>query len=87
LFVAVRVNCTQAIKDLLNSSQADQDVRTGRAVSHSFLIPFTELIEIRYEINERVSLSYSALHSVAFSGRFFRESDRNDARPCFEAFL
>lgn len=30
LFVAVRVNCTQAIKDLLHTSQADQDVRSGR---------------------------------------------------------
>lgn len=33
LFVAVRVNCTQAIKDLLHTSQADQDVRSGRTVS------------------------------------------------------
>ena len=32
LFVAVRSNCTQAIKALLNSSQADQDVRFGKSV-------------------------------------------------------
>ena len=35
LFVAVRVNCTQAIKDFLNSSQADQDVRTGKTVRNA----------------------------------------------------
>ena len=38
LFVAVRVSCTQAIKDLLNSSQADQDVRSGRAVRDTHLL-------------------------------------------------
>ena len=32
LFVAVRVNCLPAIKDILNSSQAEQDVKTGRSV-------------------------------------------------------
>ncbi|XP_078360679.1 uncharacterized protein LOC144645086 isoform X3 [Oculina patagonica] len=38
LFVAARVSCTQAIKDLLNSSQADQDVRTGRAENGDTLL-------------------------------------------------
>ncbi|KAK2558254.1 Ankyrin-1 [Acropora cervicornis] len=38
LFVAVRVNCLQAIKEMLNSSQAEQDVKNGRSANGDTLL-------------------------------------------------
>ncbi|XP_068748124.1 serine/threonine-protein phosphatase 6 regulatory ankyrin repeat subunit B-like isoform X2 [Montipora capricornis] len=78
LFIAVRVNCPQAIKQLLNSAQADQDVKAGRSASGDTLLHLAvdnkdievvkSLVQAGAPPDEQNNVGKTPLHIAAIKG-------------------